>query len=165
MFGWKIRFNLFQAIVAAVISISTGHAANVSSLSKKTYTISFNGVDAKSRFYVDAEGRIFQYARNPCPSGGSFTKLNASNRGQYSCPNFPGFGAVVLSWTAWARLSGAIITYELSFDVQSASGPSLPHSTWQWAFSTDGARCDASPLLVNNQSFPAISCEVSAGRP
>ena len=160
MYGLKIRFNLVSVVVAVVINIAQGHAGTLLSLSNKTYTLTFQGVPGEFHFYIDTAGRVFQYAREPCASVGSFAKLNASNRGQFSCPNGPG----LVSYTAMATLSGSTITYERSADVRSNTG-ALTHSTWRWVFSTDGDRCDAIPVLFNNQSFAAISCKVRAGRP
>jgi hypothetical protein len=174
MYRHKLRLTLLQAVFAIVMGVSDGRAAALSQLSNKTYTLVLNNYTFKGkilhhRFYIDSTGRIFQYANDPeadpCPSAGSFTKLNASNRGQASCSNLPGFGAVVINYTAWATLSGPIITYEVGMDRQSTLVPSLPHLTLHYVFSTDGAQCVAGPLLINNESFAPVSCEVRTGRP
>jgi hypothetical protein len=171
MYKRKVRINLFRVVFALVVGISDGRASTLSQLSNKTYTLTFSGMNEKFRFYIDTAGRVFQYANDPdhdsCPSVGTVTKLNASNRGQvqFSCYMNPGLGTLVVSYSVSARLSGSTITYEGSSDWRSSTGAPLNPQTWRWVFSTDGARCDAVPVLFNNQSFPAISCEVSAGRP
>ena len=165
----KVSFNLFQAIFAVAISVSQGHTTTISSLSNRTYTLTFRGFDTTFRFYIDTAGRVFQYANHPesdsCPSVGTVTKLNASSRGQFSCYMNPSLGTVIFSYVAKATLSGSTITYEGSADVRSSTGALLSPQTWRWVFSTDGARCDAMPVSYNNQSFPPISCEVRAGHP
>jgi hypothetical protein len=167
MYGRKIRFNLFQAIFAVAIGIPQGLAATSSRLSHKTYVLTFGQVNGVFRFYIDSEGRVFQYANDVggCGAVGSFTKLNASNRGQVSCSPRPDLGTAIVSFAAKSGLSGSAITYDLGMNVRSTRGVLPPHATYRWVFSTDGARCDAISYLVNNKSFPAISCEVSAGHP
>jgi hypothetical protein len=157
-------FNLLQVIFVGFICIMQGHAATPSELSDKTYTLVFSGVDAKFRFYIDKAGIIFQYAY-PCPSVGSFTRLNGSNRGQFSCYRGPQLGTVTDSYTATASLSGSTITYDRVSDLRSSTGAAMnTPENMRWVFSTDGVRCNASPLSYYSQSYPAISCEVSAGR-
>jgi hypothetical protein len=161
----KVWLSLLRAAVVLIISISQGHAA-VSSLSSKTYTLFFG--NTKVRFYIDATGRVFQYvsdASGPCGAVGSFTKLNASNRGQFSCHTSTKVGTIIVYYTASARVSGSTIAYDLVMNVRSTSGASLPPLTFSWVFSTDGARCNAISYLLNNQSFPPVACQVSAGHP
>lgn len=162
------KLHILTTLAFMIICVTHGGAATYSPLSNTTYTVTFHTDpgDTQFRFYIDAGGRIFAYSNDgsTCGSTGSFTKLNASNRTQYSCYLGHEYGTMVVSSAAMARLSGSTITYEEHNVIRSTrTSPML--STWRMVFSTDSARCEAISYQVDKHSLPAVSCEVSAGHP